>query len=123
MNTLMKAGLALAVVGSGAFAVHHVARAADPVPAAAKADSRIKIPATLEAHIRAMARAHAPSGQADAAEAHVMAALHAHLAEVAKDAALLAEVNRVMAAAEAGDEAAMEHIHQVLVSLLHAEHP
>lgn len=115
MNVLLKAGIALAVVGAAGVAVH-VAHAADPVPATAKADA-IRIPANLEAHIRAMARSHAPEGQADAAEAHVMAMLRAHLVEVAKDPAAAAHVRQVMAAAEAGDQEAIKLVHEHLMAL------
>jgi hypothetical protein len=115
MNTLMKAGIALAVIGGGAVTVHHVARAADPVAAASP--GAIAIPAKLEAHIRAMARSHAPAGEADQMEAHVMTLVRAHLAEVAKDPAAAAHVKQVMAAAEAGDEEAIKHVHEALMAL------
>lgn len=116
MNLVAKAGVAVAMLTGGLIAAHHVAQAADPAPAAAQA-SGIAIPATLEAHIRAMGRAHAPAGQADAAEAHVMAMLREHLAEVAKDPAATSHVKQVMAAAEAGDQKAIRMVHEHLVAL------
>ena len=116
MNTLMKVGIVAAVVAGGGVAVHHVARAADPVPTAAQTHG-ISIPAKLEAHIRAMARSHAPARQADVAEAHVMTMLHEHLADVAKDPAASAHVRQVMAAAEAGDPEAIRMVHEHLMEL------
>lgn len=124
MNSLAKAGLAVLAIGGGAVAVHHVARAADPAPATAKAQPTIKLSPLLEAHIRALARAHAAEVNASPAlaEEHVMKMLEAHLAQVAKDPALVAQVNQVMAAVEAGDKDAIAHIEQIVVQSLHGNH-
>lgn len=124
MNTLAKAGLAVLAIGGGAVAVHHVARAADPAPVIAKAQPAFKLSPLIEAHIRALARAHAAEIGASpaAAEEHVMRMLEAHLAEVAKDPALVAQVNQVMAAVEAGDKDAIAHIEQIVAHSLQSAH-
>ncbi len=121
MNTLLKVGLGLTAAGGVILAVHHVHAAEPAAPAAAYADS-LRMPANLEAQIRAMARAHAPAGQAYAAEAHLMAMIKAHFAEIAKDPAMVAHVNEMMAKADSGDQDALQAVHEALIELVHGGH-
>jgi hypothetical protein len=119
MNTLMKVGLSLVVV-AGALGAAHVAHSTEPAQAPAAA---LVLPASLEAEIRAMARAHAMPGQNVAeAEAYVMKLAQAHLAEVARDPAHAAHAREVMAKAAAGDQAARQQIHTMLISLIEGAH-
>ena len=122
MHILAKAGIALAALAGAAVVVHHHAFAETPIVAQnAAVQNAVVVPKALEAQIRAMVRAHAPAGQADAAEAHAMAMIQAHLTQVAKDPAMSAEANQVMAAAAAGDQDALEHVHLMLMSIVGAE--
>lgn len=119
MNTLMKAGLGLAILG-GAVGAAHVVHSAEPIPALA---ADLAIPASLEKEIREMARSHAGPGQSPAqAEAAVMKILQDHLAQVAKDPALSEQVRQVMAKAASGDKAAREQMHHHLISLVQGAH-
>lgn len=116
MHIALKIGAALTAVAALGAAVHPHAFAAEPA-AIAQNPGVVAIPPQLEAHIRAMVRAHAPAGQAQAAEIYVLDKVRAHLAEVAKDPAKSAQANQMLAQAAAGDPAAVEHINQMIVAI------